>query len=170
MKKYIIILGILVLASIHALPVYAMGHGMGGGGMTGNRGSALMGRPQGFQNRNDYNGPADQEKKQMEALDRRYDQEADILNEQSQRKERELEALLKASDPDIEKIRTLHGEIRGLRSQLAEKQRTYDLQARGTNSGIPSENRSEWSPYSPSGRHDSHVMGYGQHRGDNVGR
>lgn len=148
MKKYVTIIGILILASISTFPVYAMGHGMGGGGMMGSMGSGLMDWLQRFQNRGDYNGPADQERKQMEGL------------------ERKLESLLDATDPDIEKIRTVHGEIRGLRAKLIEKQRTYDPEARGPNSGYPSENRNGLSSYAPSERRDSRGMGYGRHMGD----
>ena len=166
MKKYVTIIGILILAFISTLPVYAMGHGMGGGGMTGSWGSGLMDWLQRFQNRGYYNGPADQEGRQMEALNRKYDEESSTLKEQIQRKERELEVLLNATDPDIEKMRALHGEIRGLRAQLAEKQRTYDLEARRTNSGVPSENRNGWSSYAPSRRRDSRGMGYGRYMGD----
>jgi len=166
MKKYVTIIGILILASISTLPVYAMGHGMGGGGMTGSLGSGLMDWLQRFQNRGDYNGPADQERKPMAGLNRKYDEESTPLKEQIQKKERELESLLDATDPDIEKIRTVHGEIRGLKAQLVEKQRTYDLQARGPNSGYPSENRNGLSSYAPSERRDSRGMGYGRHLGD----
>ena len=166
MKKHVTIIGILILAFISALPVYAMGHGMGGGGMTGSWGSGLMDWLQRFQNRGYYNGSADQEGRKTEALNRKYDEESSTLREQIQRKERELEVLLNATDPDIEKMRALHGEIRGLRELLDEKQRTYDLEARRTNSGVPSENRNGWSSYAPSGRRDSRGMGYGRHMGD----
>lgn len=108
MKKYITIIGILILAFISTLPVYAMGHGMGGGGMMGSWGFGLMDWLQRFQNRGYYNGPADQEERQREALNRKYDEESSTLKEQIQRKERELEVLLNATDPDIEKMRALH--------------------------------------------------------------
>ena len=167
MKKYIIGLGFLILASICASPAHAMGHGMGGGGMTGNWGSALMDFLQHFQNRDDYERATDQDRREREALDRKYDQETAIMKEQIQRKERKLEGLLKAEDPDIEKIRSLHGELRDLRSQLAEEQRVHNLHARRTNSGTPSEERDDWNPYAPPGNPDSHGMGYGQQMGDN---
>jgi Spy/CpxP family protein refolding chaperone len=166
MKKYVTIIGILILAFISTLPVYAMGHGMGGGGMTGSWGSGLMDWLQRFQNRGDYSGSADRERKQIDGLDRKYDEESTTLKKQIQRKERDLEALLNATDPDIEKMRALHGEIRGLRAQLAEKQRTYDLEALRTNFGVPSENRNGWSSYAPSRRRDSRGMGYGRYMGD----
>ena len=41
MKKLAIVLVIVTLMSTLALPAYAMGHGMGGGGMAGNWGTAL---------------------------------------------------------------------------------------------------------------------------------
>ena len=166
MKKFVAIIGILFLLCVSTIPVYAMGHGMGGGGMMGNWGSGLMDWLQRFQNWGDNSGPMDQERRQMEAFNRKYEEETAILKGQIQRKERELETLLNATDPDIEKIKTLHKEIRGLREKLAEKERTYHLRARGPNSEVPTENRNNCSSNVPSGRRGSRGMGYGRHMGD----
>ena len=134
MKKFSLILIFVMSIFISALPVYAMGGGMGGmgggGGMMGNWGSGLTDLFQRFQNRNDYNGPDYRDRDQMERLDQRRYAETANLKGQIQRKEQELEALLNAKDPDIDKIRALHGEIRGLRAELAERQGGYNLQTR----------------------------------------
>lgn len=77
--------------------------------------------------------------------------------------------LFNAVDPDIEKILNLHGEIQGLRSQFAERQRSHYLHAQRKNSRVPSENRNDWSPHSPSGRRNNHGMADGQGMGNTRG-
>jgi hypothetical protein len=44
-------------------------------------------------------------------------------------KEKGLDTLLKSTDPDIEKVRAIRKDIRGLRSLADQEQRKYELKA-----------------------------------------
>jgi Spy/CpxP family protein refolding chaperone len=181
MRKMAVILGILMLATAFAVPAHAMGGGMGGGGMggggmgggglggggmTGNWGSGLLDWFQNWRNGSGYTNPPGLGRKQMQELDQQHHEDSAYLKYQIQMKERELDALLKSSDPDIEKVRSLHRDIRELRAEADQEERTYEREAGKMNSEYGSGDRNQWSSYGPSGGNGSRGMGYGGQMGD----
>ena len=56
-------------------------------------------------------------------------EESSHLKDQIQMKENALDALLNSKNPDIERLRNLHNEIRDLRMKLTEDRRYYELEA-----------------------------------------
>jgi len=170
MRKLAIILGIVMVATTSALPAYTMGHGMGGGmgggsGMTGNFGSRLFEWFQKWQNGSEYANPPVEQEKQMEQLDQQHYEDFAYLKYQIQMKEKELDALLKSTDPDLEKVRALRRDIRELRAEADQEQRNYEIEAGRTNPMYRSGNGDGWSSYGSAGRSGSGGMGgYGQGR------
>lgn len=170
MRNLTVILGILILSVAFAIPAYAMGGGMGGGGMggsgiTGNWGSGLLDWFQNWRNGSGYSNSPRLGGQQMQELEKRHDDSA-YLKFQIQMKEKELDALLKSNDPDIEKVRTIHKDIRELRAEADQEQRDYELEAGNMNSGYQSNNSDGWSSYGPPGGNDSRGMGYGGQMGN----
>jgi hypothetical protein len=81
----------------------------------------------------------------MEELVQQHNEDSVYLKYQIQMKEKELDALLKSTDPDIEKVRALHRDIRELRAEADQEQRNYELEAGKMNPGYRSGNRNGWS-------------------------
>jgi zinc resistance-associated protein len=126
MTKITTIIGILLLAGAVAVPVMAWGPHWGGGGhhMMGYWGSS----PE--YGRGSYGNLTSEQKTKLEALDRKFYNETKELRDQIWTKSRELDVVLNSSNPDIEKAKALHNDIRALRAELDEKMLTYDLEAR----------------------------------------
>jgi Spy/CpxP family protein refolding chaperone len=169
MRKLAIIVAMFMAVSTFALPVYAMGGGMGGGmsggmggsGMMGNFGSGLFDWFQKWRNGSQDTNPSGQ---QMEQLERQHDEDSAYLKYQIRMKEKELDALLNSPNPDLEKVRALHKGIQELRAEAAQEQRNYERQAGGMNPGYRPGTGNGWSSYGPPGRRGSAGMGYGQDR------
>ena len=166
MRKLAVILGIVVVGTIPALPAYAMGHGMGGGmgggsGMTGNFGSRLFEWFQEWQNGSGHTYPGAEQEKDMERLDQQHYEDAAYLKYQIQMKEKELDSLLKSSDPDLEKVRALRRDIRELRAEADQEQRNYEIEAGELNRMYRPGNGDGWSSYGSAGRSGSGGMGRG---------
>jgi Spy/CpxP family protein refolding chaperone len=168
MKRLTMIFGIMVLAAVFAVPAYAMGGGMeggmgggaGGGGMMNGWGSGLIDWFQKWRNGGDYTLPPVEEKNQMEELDQQHDEDSAYLKYQIRMKERQLDALLTSSDPDIQKVRALSKGIRELRDEADQEQRRYEADANKMNPGYRSENGNGWSSYTPSVGSAGRGMGY----------
>ncbi len=127
MKKLAVVLGTVMMTVAFALPVYAMGGGMGGGGMMGNSGSGLWNGFQQWQNPGRYGYPPAETGRRSGVQGQRYYGKSRDLRNQIQSKENELDGLLNAANPDVNKIRNLHTEIRNLREKLAEEQQNSDV-------------------------------------------
>lgn len=130
MRKISVLLGTAVMIAALALPVYAMGGGMGGGmmggsGIMGGWGSSLWNSFQQWMNPEQYNNRPGETGRQAQKPDPRYDGASNNLKSEIQRKENELDGLLNEPNPDMGKIRSLHAEIRSLRERLAEEQRYH---------------------------------------------
>jgi Spy/CpxP family protein refolding chaperone len=175
MKKLTVILGILMMATAFAIPAYAMGGGMGGGGMggggmggggQGSWGSGLLDWFQNWRNGSEYTNPRGEERKRMEELDQQHHEDAAYLKYQIQMKEKELDALLNSTDPDIEKVRALHRDIRDLRAEADKEQRNYELEEARINSGYQSGNGYGWSSNGPGMGNGRRGMGYDGQTGD----
>jgi hypothetical protein len=165
MKRLTMIFGIMMLAPLFAIPAYAMGGGMGGGtrgdGMTSSWGSGLLDWFQKWRNGGDYTLPPVEEKNQMEELDQQHDEDSAYLKYQIKMKEKQLDALLGSSDPDIQKARTLSKGIRELRDEADQEQRRYEVEAGKMNPGYRSGTGNGWSAYTPPVGNGSRRMGYG---------
>lgn len=154
MKKLITILGTLVLIGAIAVPVIAWGPGWGRGGghpMMGQWGSS---EPY----RGDYGNLTDDQKSELEALDRKFFDETKDLHNQIWNKSRELGIALDKTDPDLEKARALQREISELRAQLDDKSLTHELEIRK----ISPDRR---YGYGRGGGYGSHMGSYGHRMG-----
>jgi Spy/CpxP family protein refolding chaperone len=162
MRNSTVILGILMMAVAFAIPAYAIGGGMdGGGGMMGDQRSGLLDWFQNWRNGSEYTNSRGEQWKQMEDLDQQHNEDSAYLKYQIQMKEKELDALLNSTDPDIEKVRALHRDIRDLRAEADQEQRNYELEAARINSGYQSGNGDGWSSNGPGMGNGRRGMGYG---------
>jgi Spy/CpxP family protein refolding chaperone len=176
MKNLGLVLGIVILATAFAIPAYAMGGGMGGGGMggggmggseiTGGWGSGLLDWFQNWRNGSGYTNSPRLDRQQMQELDKQHNEDSAYLKFQIQMKEKEMDALLKSNDPDIEKVRILHKDIRELRAEADQEQRDYELEAGKVSPGYQSDYTNGWGSYGPHGGNGSRGMGYGGEVGD----
>ena len=131
------------------------GGGMGGGGMMGNWGSGLMDWFRNGQNRDEYAGPAAEERQQIGAFDRQHQEDTAYLNFQIETKEKEMDALLNSTNPDMKKVKALHKDISDLKAESAQEQRRYELQTGRMNPGDGS------GSYGRLGDRSNGGMGYG---------
>jgi hypothetical protein len=137
MKISAIIFGIILISATTIIPAQAggmgggigggMGGGMGGGTM-GNLGNALMNWFQKWQNERRDTASHNDQSKQIEELNKKHYEDSLNLKYQIQMKEKELESLLKSTNPDIEKLRAVNREIHELRSLAEQEQRNYELE------------------------------------------
>jgi Spy/CpxP family protein refolding chaperone len=126
MKNLVMLLGLITVIALSAHPVLAIGHGMGGhggggSGMMGNWGESIKNWWQEWQNRRAYQDPAGEQSRQEEELEQKYQRETGELRKAIGTKSAELDALLNSPNPDMERVRTLHNEIEGLRAELEER-------------------------------------------------
>ena len=151
------------------LSAYAMGRGMsgsmGGSGMMGSFGSGILNWFQKWINGSAHTNPLGEQGRQMEQLDRQHYEDSAYLRYQIQMKEKEMDALLKATNPDLEKVRALHRDIRQLRAEAEKEQRNYELKANKMNPGYPPGSSDDWSSYGSPSRRGSGGMGYGGRMG-----
>lgn len=135
MKNLVIILGLITVIAISSHPVFAMGHGMGGhggggSGMMGNWGESLWNWWQEWQHRRAYQDPAGEQGHQREELEQKYQRETGDMRRAIGIKSAELDDLLNSPNPDMERVRTLHNEIKGLRAELEGRQIEHDREMR----------------------------------------
>ena len=82
---------------------------------------------------------------------------------QIQIKEKELDSLLKSTDPDLEKARALSRDIRELEAEADQEQRNYEFETGKMNPGYQSGNSHGRNSYGSAGRSESGgMMGYGR--------
>lgn len=165
MKRFALILTVMTAAAALAVPTYAMGGGMsgdmGGSGMMGNPGSGLLDWFQNWRNGSQYTNPAGQEGKQMQELDRQHNEDAVYLKFQIRMKEKQLDALLDSTDPDIQKARALRKGIRELTVETDQEQRNYELETGKMNPGYRSDYTDGWNSLGSLGRSGSGGMAHG---------
>jgi Spy/CpxP family protein refolding chaperone len=135
MKNLLMLLGLITLIALSSHPVLAMGHGMGGhgsggSGMMGNWGESIKNWWQEWQNRRAYQNPTEDQRRQREKLEQKYQRETGDLKRAIGIKSAELDELLNSPDPDMERVRTLHNEIKGLRAVLEERRIEHDREIR----------------------------------------
>lgn len=157
------VLGIALLVGVIAVPVFAWAHGWSRGhhmmGPWGSGPEYCYGPERGYENL------TQEQRSQLEQLDRKfYDETANLRND-IWAKSAELNTLLNSSNPDPEKVKALQREISDLRATLDEKRLSYELEARKINPE-PRSGRGYGRGYH--GRHMGGYgpgMGYGWHMG-----
>lgn len=172
MKKLAFIIVMFIAVSTFTFSAYAMGMGggmsggMGGSGMTGKIGSGLLEWFQKWRNGSANANPPGQVRKPMDELDRQHNEDSAYLKYQIQMKEKQLDALLNSTNPDIDKIRALRKDIRELRAEADQEQRNYEREAGKTNPGNRAGNNNGWGSYgSAGGMGSGGMMGNGQGMG-----
>ena len=152
MKRLTTVLGILVLVGALAVPVFAWGPGWG----RGHHMMGFWGSGPGYGERS--GNLTSEQKNQLDALDRKYyDQAAELRNQMGTRST-ELDSLLNGTNPDLEKAKALQKEISDLRAKLDESRLNYELEARKI---VPDQR----SGYSYSGGYGHRMGSYGQGMG-----
>jgi Spy/CpxP family protein refolding chaperone len=138
MKNSVIVLALITLIALSSHPVLAMGHGMGGHGGVGsgmmgnlgNLGETIKDWWQEWQNRRAYQNPTEDRRHQREELEQKYQRETGALRKAVETKSAELDELLNSTNPDMERVRTLHNEIKGLRAELKDRRIEHDREVR----------------------------------------
>ncbi len=125
------VLGLITVMALSSHPVLAMGHGMGGrggggSGMMGNWGESIKNWWQEWQNRRAYQNPAGEQRREREELEQKYRRETGEMTRAIGIKSAELDDLLNSPSPDMERVRTLRNEIKGLRAELEERRIKHD--------------------------------------------
>ncbi len=92
----------------------------------GSWGESLWNWWQEWQNRRAYQNPAGEQRHQREELEQKYERETAELRKAIEKKSAELDDLLNAPNPDMERVRTLHNEIKGLRAELENRRIEHD--------------------------------------------
>ena len=75
-------------------------------------------------------GLSQEQRTALDALDRKYWEETVSLRESMRSKSWELNSILDAENPNMEKARSLQREVSELKATLAQKRLEYDLEAR----------------------------------------
>ncbi len=127
MKKLVTVLGVLLLVSVMAYPVFARGPGWG-------RGCSGGGQSGGPENcwRNQGSNPAlaPEQQKELNSLDQKFNTETSTLRNNIWRKQNEMSLLLNGENPDTAKLQALQKDISEMKGQMAEKRLAYNLEAR----------------------------------------
>ena len=120
-------IGIGFLVAALAVPSVVLAHGWGRGHMMDNWG---MGPGAMTPHDRGYSTLTPEQRTQLDQLHRRFYEETADLRKDLWNKSAELNTLLSATDPDLEKVKTLNKEINDLRAKLDEKSLNYQLEAR----------------------------------------
>lgn len=128
MNKIVTILGIILLVGAIAIPVLAHSPGEGRGRhMMGDRGNRPGYSPEYGR---EYDRLTEDQRNQLDQLNRRsYDETAKLRN-QLWEKSGELNTLLNSSNPDVDKARALQKEISELRAKLDQVRINFELEAK----------------------------------------
>ena len=124
MKKLATTLGIALLVTSLAVPVFARGRGWGMGGNWGG-GPGSCGR---YDREYGYQNP--EERTRPDQTEQEFYNETARLREQISTKSAELDAVLNDPNPDLEKARSLQKEVGELQARMDEKRLNYELEAR----------------------------------------
>jgi zinc resistance-associated protein len=153
MRRVTKMLVVALLVGALAVPVVAWSHGrVRGHHMMGPWGSTPG---HGWGHERGYGDVTKEQRSKLEELDKKLYSETTDLRNEIRAKSAELNTLLNSSDPDLEKVKAVQGELNDLRAKVEEKRLNYELEARK----ILPELRS-------SGRHG---MDYGHHMGGGYG-
>jgi len=153
MKKILAILVGAALVAAVAVPLLAYGPGWGRGhhrmGPWGSGPGYSQQYERGFRNL------TEEQRSQLEQLDRKYYDETATLRDQIWAKSAELNTLLNGPNPDAEKAKALQRELSDLRAMMDEKRLSYELEIRKITP----------EPRFGRGFYGHHMRGYGPHMG-----
>ena len=169
MKKLGIAIGIVALIAAIAYPVFGHGPGWGRGNhMTDNRGG---GPGYCWQNDKGDTNLTSEQQTRLDRLNQEFSKKTATLKNKIRAKSDDLNTVLNATDPDIEKAKALQREINDLRSQLAEHQLAFEIEerkidpdfrsGRGYGKGYGRHMRG----YGPGKGYGRHMRGYGPGNG-----
>ena len=151
MNRLTVILGITLMVTLLAFPVFARGHGSGGGHQmmghcdsgSGDRGQrdresgdrGQRDREYGDRGQRDrgYGDLSREQRGKLDQLERKFYNETSELRNKIWAKSEELDSFLNSADPDFAKARALQKEISDLRAKLDEKRLNYKLEVRKNN-------------------------------------
>ena len=154
MKRIATVAGVILLASAIAIPAFAHAKGWG-------RGYHRPGYSQGpgdwCQYESGYENLTKEQRNELEKLRKKYHDENTELRNQMRSKSIELHGLVNSADPDLEKARSLQGEISNLKAKLAQNRLSFELEARKIAPELRSDRRY--------GRSYGAGKGYGDQRG-----
>jgi zinc resistance-associated protein len=130
MKRLGIVLGSMTLVAMIASTVLAWGPGWGRDRhMMGDWGGG-PGYCRQYEFSRGYDPLPEEQRTKLDALNRKFYDDTRQLRSSLWTKTGELNILLGASNPDLEKARALQREISELRAKLSEKRLEYDFEAR----------------------------------------
>lgn len=117
MKRLFIILGVLVMVCTVAAPTFARGQGKGKGYSQA-----------GYDRR--YDNLTEEQRDQLDKLRQKFYDETAPLRTKLMSKSGELKILLRTSNPNAEKARTLQKEVNDLRGNFALERLNFQIEAR----------------------------------------
>jgi len=132
MKRFITILGILLLVGAIAAPVMARGPGWG----MGRQGGDPSGVCPGYGGGNDDRGSeklTDEQRTQLETLSQKFYDETAKIRTDLIAKGAELNILMNSSNADLEKAKALQKEISDLRAKLEQERLNHEFEVRKIN-------------------------------------
>jgi zinc resistance-associated protein len=127
MKRLVTVLGIVMLVGAIATPVLAHGPGWGRGGHMMGPWGENPGYGYGYGR--GYDRLTEDQRNQLDRLNRRFYDETAKLRSQLWEKSGELNTLLDSSNPDVDKARAIQKEISELRSKLDQARINFELDA-----------------------------------------
>lgn len=138
MKKISMTVGILALASLIAVPVFAQWGPRGGGWMMGGGGYGYGPCAYGYGGGNGYNQLTPEQQSNLQNLRQQYYDETTTTKQQLWEKRDQLNALMSTSNPDEAKAKELQAQINDLRNTLDQKRLAFQLEAQkiAPNAGV----------------------------------
>ena len=119
MKKYGVIIGVLILAGLVAVPVFA-GRGHGPGRWGGGYGACWSDGPGG-----PYGNITEEKAAELDQIRRNHYDETNQLRNELWTKKDELGSIFSASDPDIEKAKEVQSQVSEIKAKLDQKRLEY---------------------------------------------
>jgi zinc resistance-associated protein len=131
MKRLIGIVAIVLLVGAIAVPLMAYGPGGGRGGymMSGRDGNTNYGPS----NRGYNDNLTTEQREQLDALNKKFFDETAQLRNDLWTKGTELDNVLNAADPDMEKAKAIQSEMSDIQAKLAEKRVEFQVEAQKIN-------------------------------------
>ncbi|MGD8775885.1 MAG: periplasmic heavy metal sensor [Syntrophobacterales bacterium] len=121
MKKLLATVGILLLVTVLAAPVFADRWGNSGWG----RGPGSCWRDNGS-----YGNLTENQSGDLARLEQKFYNDTAQLRDQIWSKTEELNTLLNSADPDVKKVKSLQKEITDLRAKMDRQRLDFELEAR----------------------------------------
>jgi len=150
MKRLITVIGIIVLAGVIAVPVFARNRSWGKG--AGMMGYQDYGPGRYYDRRND--NLTEEQRGQLDELRKKFFYKTAELRLGCNKKSMELNFLMNFPDPDTEKAKALQKEVSDLRAKLAQERISHLLEVRKI---APDARLGKWC--------DAPMRGYGPHKG-----